>query len=76
MSTRLVVQGGIVVLVGVLVLLGSRRLAEHAVPRSWPEPFGRRFDGQHPLRTFTWGYRLAGLGAVILGGVWVAQGLM
>ncbi len=75
MTTRLVIQGIVVALVGVVIFLNSRRLAEHAVPRSWPEPFGRRFDGKDPLRDFTWGYRAAGVGAAVLGIFWLVQGL-
>jgi len=67
MSTRLVVQGIVLAFVGVVVLVTARRLAEHTLPRSWPEPFGRRFDGHNPVRTFTWGYRAFGVGSVLLG---------
>ena len=75
MNTRLVVQGAVVALVGVVIFLSSRWLAERAGPQSWPEPFGRRLDGPNPLRDFTWGYRAAGLGACVLGFVWLGQGL-
>ena len=62
-------------LAGLAVLLKARRLAGHAVPRSWPEPFGRRFDAPNPLRDFTWGYRVGGSGAHVLGFAWLVQGL-
>jgi hypothetical protein len=74
-SGRLVVQGVVAMLLGSAVLLTARRLARDAVPRSWPEPFGRRFDGPNPLRNLTWSYQAFGVGALILGFVWVLHGL-
>ena len=74
-NARLVIQGIVLVVAGSAVLGTARRLAEHAVPRSWPEPFGRRFDSDKPLRDFTWSYRAFGGGAVVLGLVWLVHGL-
>ncbi len=74
-SVRLVLQGIVLVVAGLAVLVTARRLAQHALPRSWPEPFGRRFDGANPLRDFTWGYRAFGGGAVVLGVYWIVEGL-
>lgn len=77
MNTRLLLQGIVVLVIGVGALTQVRRMVNFNLSRRWDPLVGhrtqRQLDGPDPRRRLAWAYGAAAVGAILLGLAWTLE---